>query len=1193
MRRVTVAVLALAVMGVLSPSHGQTPIRNWLVSGGFSGTNPDSMLDARYFPEEPGLVPVPGEAAPAGASPWQLVQADERGVVDLRRVPLPRHQSAVAYAVSYVYHPTATEALLLVGSDDGVAVWLNGVRVLRRPVYRGLGLDQDRVPVRLEQGWNHLVVKVFNGSGGFGYAVRLVDASGKDLPELVSVAEPPAALAAGKPAAPVALIKAELTPVASYLAGKPRVRLNVAVELATLLPAFEPGEVSLVVAGQKVQTRPLKAQLRNAVTFDLAHDNVRRLLGSGDKLVLEATVGGRKAERVFTVQPLEFLTDLFAQPDLPSPLRSCGERMTKVRENLRWAQVFSKGFQAPSGEFWRDLSLALLDGDLARFRSMLDEQAKRYAPLAKELKQNTIHLVGNAHIDMAWLWRYDPETIEVCRSTFASALNFAKEYPDFVYVQSQAQAYWWMEQRYPELFEEIRRAYQQGHWVPVGGMWVEPDLNLPSGEALARQILYGKRYFLQKLGADVVVGYNPDTFGYCWTLPQLYRKAGFKYFVTQKLRWNDTNPWEHDAFWWEAPDGSRVLALIPYGYTHDADPDAMAQEFVRFQGITGLKDHLVLYGVGNHGGGPTRQNLARIRYAQGLDVYPVVRHDDIQTVMEKIEQDPAARSLPVIRDELYLEYHRGTYTTQASIKKRNRRSEILMEEAEKLAVVSGIPYPSDELWECWRRVLLNQFHDILPGSAIPAAYEDAHRDYDFVEQSGKAIVARGLAALAAKVNTQGSGTPVLVFNPLSWTRTDIVVLDDPRLVQAGRVVDGAGKPVLSQVVGKKLYFLAEDVPALGYKVFWVRSGGPLAARTGLSVGPTTLENRKIRVEINPRNGNLKRVFDKAAGREVLSPGAEGNVLQAFGDLPDQYDAWNIGYTGEKWLVEDVEKIEIVDRGPLRASIRVVRKWRDSRFEQLYVLYAHSPRLDIETRADWHAEHVLLKALFPVNVQTDAVIYEIPYGTIARTNRPKTSVEKAKHEVPGHKFVDMSDGRWGVALLNDCKYGFDARNDSLRITLLRSPRTPVPIDAGPDYVPPLADQGSHEFTYSLYPHRGGYVDGGVARAGYELNYPMLVWATDAHTGDLPPSFGFVEELPENVFLTAVKKAEDAHHWILRMYELAGRHTTFSLRWHLPFAAAWEADLMEHARVKLPQEGEAVVVAMNPYEIKTILLERAQR
>ncbi len=1187
-RRFSGALLALLL--VVSSAVAQTPVESWLVSGGFTGVNPDSMLDTHFFPGEPGLVPTEGEGAPPGGSAWQVVRADEQGKVDLRQVPLPRHTQTVVYAVSYLFAPEPKEALMLVGSDDGVAIWLNGRRVLRRVVYRGLRLDQDTVRVRLEQGWNHLLLKVFNGGGGFGFAVRFTDLSGNPLTGLTTVALPPAKFAGEKVVPPVALVNVEFAPEVRQTRRGPRMEMRVTAELVTLLDQPKAGKCALLVGGKKVRTVSLKAQLRNRVEYKLTHDELRRLVRSGKGLALQIAIAGKKVERTLEYEPIQLLTDALTSPTAPADLRVLGDRVVRVRENLRWAEFFSPAFKGPGADFWRELATVFLDGDLKRFGRMLEEQSKRYEPLARDLKRNTIHLAGNAHIDMAWLWRYDPETIEVCRSTFASAVDFARKYADFVYVQSQAQAYWWMEQRYPELFEEMRRAYQEGHWFPVGGMWVEPDLNLPSGESLVRQILYGKRYFLQKFGADIVVGYNPDTFGYCWTLPQIYRKAGFKYFITQKLRWNDTTPWEHDAFWWEAPDGSRLLALIPYGYVHSADPERMAREFKRFQEITGLKDHLVLYGVGNHGGGPTRQNLRRIRYAQDLDVYPVVKHDNLRTVMEAIESDPASKSLPVIRDELYLQYHRGTYTTHAAIKKRNRLSEILLEEAEKLSVLSGIPYPTEELWECWRRVLLNQFHDILPGSAIPAVYVDAHRDYDYVEQTGKAIVEKGLTALAAKVETRGKGTPVLVFNPLSWERTDVVVLDDPELARKGRVVDARGKPVLSQVSGNRLLFLAEDVPALGYKVFWVRSGGPLSVRTGLRIAENVLENRFLRVEINPANGNLRRVYDRVRHREVLAPGTEGNVLQAFGDLPDHYDAWNIQYTGEKWLVEDVESVRIVERGPLRASIRVVRTWRDSRFEQTYVLYAHSPRLDVENEVDWHAQHVLLKALFPVNVQTEAAVFEIPYGTIARTTHPKTAEEKAKFEVSGHKFVDMSDGTWGVALLNDCKYGFDVRGDSLRITLLRSPRTPRPIDAGPDYEAPFADQGRHEFVYSLYPHKETFVTGGVARRAYELNYPLLARAVDPHAGGLPPAKGFVEGVPENVILTTVKKAEGAPHLIVRLYELAGRHTTFQLRWGLPFAAAWEADLMEHAKVRLPKFGDSVRLTLKPYEIKTLLLEK---
>ena len=1189
MRRAKFLGLAWLLLG--SALWAQTPITQWVVMGGFEASKPESLIDSTLVPGEPNLMPAPGDPVPGLETTWQAVEASSTGEVDLWKVQLPRHENTVVYAVSYVYSPREADVTLRIGSDDGIAVWVNGNRVHRNIVRRGYVLDEDKARAHLKAGWNHVLVKVFNGVHGFAYGIRVTDANGGDVLGLLSVAYPPASLAGRETGKTATLANVRLEPRVGQRKGRTTLGLKI---VATAVYLGEPpvprARMTLSVPGVGTKTTTIPAKLAGDGTFRLSAREVLQLLRSGQVTLSVEYKGHGKAERTVNYAASQFLNDLFARTDLPEALRELGDQYRRVHSDMNWAEIFTDGKQKTDPRFPTEVATALLEGRFRDVESRLESVQERLKPLAQKLKQNTIHLAGHAHIDMAWLWRYDPETIEVCRSTFASALSFAREYPDFVYVQSSAQAYAWMEERYPELFEQIRKAYQEGHWFPIGGMWVEPDLNLPSGESLVRQILYGKRYFMQKFGIDIRVGFNPDTFGYSWTLPQIYRKAGFKYFVTQKLRWNDTTPWEQDAFWWEGPDGSRVLTLIPYGYVHTADPRRMAKEFVRFQKITGLKDHLVLYGVGNHGGGPTRRHLRNIRAAQSVDVYPVVKQDNVLSTMEAIEADPASQKLPVIRDELYLQYHRGTYTTHAKIKKRNRQSEIMMDEAEKLAVISGMPYPSEKLLAAWRKVMLNQFHDILPGSAIPPVYEDANRDYDFVEKTARGIIRSGLEKLASQVDTRGKGTPVLVFNPLSWTRTGVVRLEDAHLAKLGRVVDAKGKPMLSQVKGTVLLFLAEDVPALGYKVFWVRKGGPVKVHTGLSVSKTALENRFLRAEIDPRTGNLKRVVDKVNHREILTPGKEGNVLQALGDLPDQYDAWNIQYTGKKWLVDDVEKIEVVDRGQLRAALRVVRRWRNSRFEQTYVLYAHSPRLDVETHADWHAHHVLLKALFPLNVETDVAVYEIPYGTIARTTHPKTPAEKAKFEVPGHKFVDMSDGTWGVALLNDCKYGFDAHDDSLRMTLLRSPKTPRPLHAPANYEAPFADQGEHWFNYAILPHKGKYAEGRVVQAGYEFNVPLLSLVAEKHRGTLPPSKGYVGETPVNVIVSVLKKAEENDNLVLRLYETAGRRTEFSLAVAFPFKNAWEADLLEHADVLLPKTGQKIQLTLQPYEIKTVVLEK---
>lgn len=629
---------------------------------------------------------------------------------------------------------------------------------------------------------------------------------------------------------------------------------------------------------------------------------------------------------------------------------------------------------------------------LRRYRTLYSADAER-------IRRDTLHLVGNSHIDAAWLWRWG-ETVGVVRDTWSSVLEIARRFPGFVYAQSSAQYYEWMEERAPELFQRLGAAVDSGVWVPVGGWWVEADQNLPSGEALVRQGLYGQRYFKSRFGRYARVAWTPDSFGYAWTLPQILRGQGFEFFVTQKLRWNDSTAFPFDVFRWEAPDGTWILTYIPYRYNDDLEPRRLVRELKEFKAKTGGLGHqLVLYGVGDHGGGPTLEMLERWQELRRVETFPAMRHTSPEAALERIRG--ASAEFPSWRDELYLEYHRGTYTTHGDVKKRNRGLEAKLEGAEKLAVVSGIPYPRAELEGAWKRVLFNQFHDILPGTSIPEVYADAHASYDEADQLLDGVIARATGALSIP-GAPGSFT---VFNPLSAARGGRVEIPGAAVAQvAARPVhvvdeDGARYPVEEDERGG-LFFSAPEVPGLGFRTFRLAPGRVPAPRE-LRAGATWIENDVLRVTFSPATGEITSLYDKRARREVLERGGRGNRIQVFGDRPAVWDAWNIGYTGEEWTVREVALFR-TEADPAAARAFLGRRFGASRFDQVLVLRPGSPVLEIEHVVDWREEHKLAKLAFPVAVRADSAAFEIPYGVIRRSTRPRTPAERAKWEVSGQR-----------------------------------------------------------------------------------------------------------------------------------------------------------------------------------------------
>ena len=618
----------------------------------------------------------------------------------------------------------------------------------------------------------------------------------------------------------------------------------------------------------------------------------------------------------------------------------------------------------------------------------------------------------------------------------------------------------------------------------------------------------------------------------------------------------------------------------------------MADYLGEFERKAHYPEMMFLYGVGDHGGGPTREMLETARRWQQPDaIYPRLELGKAEPYLDQLAAAAPQAHFPTWDSELYLEYHRGTFTTQAETKKANRRNEVLLLEAEKfssLASLYGRPYPQADLTEAWKKVLFNQFHDIMAGSGIHALYVDAARDHAQVTREGGHQLRLALAELAAHARTTGPGVAVVVFNPLSWARTGVVEVEAQFDRPAGAVEVQApsgdtmlseSKPLDRATHRVSVRFVAQDVPALGYAVFHLL---PVAREkllpSPLTASADTLENEFLRVRVDPATGCITSLFDKAHKLEALGPGACGNLLQTFVDKPKAWDAWNIDADFEKqqWDLTQPVEVKLVESGPVRAVVRVVKKFQQSTFTQDITLYAHVPRVDVHMSADWHEQHILLKVAFPVAAHSDFATFEIPYGSIQRPTTRNTPAEKAQFEVPALRWADLSDARGGLSLLNDSKYGYDAKANVLRLSLLRSPVWPDPT----------ADQGFHRFTYSLYPHAGSWKEAGTVRQGYELNTPLLAVTAAPHPGPLPAAFSFAALGPGNLVLTAVKKAEDDAGLIFRFYEFAGRKS--EARLHLPPGAvrAWETDLMEKPERELPLHQGEVTLATGPYEIKCV-------
>ncbi len=799
--------------------------------------------------------------------------------------------------------------------------------------------------------------------------------------------------------------------------------------------------------------------------------------------------------------------------------------------------------------------------------------------------------VGHAHIDVAWLWTLDQTRHKAGRS-FYNVLRLMEQFPEFRFTQSQPQLYEYVRQDYPELFAAIRQHVQRGEWEPIGGMWVEADCNLTGPESLARQFLLGRSYFKKHFGdrAESPVLWLPDVFGYAWNLPQLMKEAGLTYFFTIKIGWSQYNRLPYDSFWWQGLDGSKVLthfsptkdpgSAFASTYNAAATPGHVFSTWTNFQQKDGGKPGqtpplLMSYGYGNGGGGPTREMQENLQQLASFPSAPRVHCGKVIDFFRALEES-VGDQLPTWNGELYLEYHRGTYTTQARNKRANRKSEFLLHDAEFLATLAltmdgNYTYPRDLLQRAWELVCLNQFHDILPGSSIGAVYEESLEQYTEVANLGQRVRADALEAISEVI-----GAKLLAVNPTAFLRREILfVPGEPQRDQ------NASKRV-QMVSGGYLLDTGELPP---YSVTPLKT---LVHDDDVALEPVRatkyhLENDLLRVEF-ASNGDIERIWDKRCSRDILPDGQIANQFQAFEDRPKTPDAWEIDifYDDRVWFAEAAHAVDVIEDGPLRGTLEIRRRIFNSEIIQHISLVRNSARIDFKTQVDWYERHTLLKVAFPVDVLSTVATYEIQWGNVERPTHRNTSWDWARFETCAQKWVDLSEGDYGVSLLNDCKYGHDIWENVIRLTLLRGPTDPDPE----------ADLGAHTFTYSLLPHTGPWGKQTLAEA-YALNDPPFVFDKG---GEPPPDpankqwagVSLVMVDKPHIVIETVKLAEDGRGIIVRLYESRRRRGRFILKSAFLLAGAWRTNLLEEDQAPLAIAGHEVHAEIKPYQIMTLRL-----
>ncbi|TYP73245.1 alpha-mannosidase [Paenibacillus methanolicus] len=820
---------------------------------------------------------------------------------------------------------------------------------------------------------------------------------------------------------------------------------------------------------------------------------------------------------------------------------------------------------------------------------------------AADKQGTTIIATGHSHLDLAYLWPAK-ESVRKTGRTFSNMLRLLERYPDFHFAQSQPAQYEYAKKHYPDLYDQIKRYVGEGRWQLVGGMYVEPDCNLTSGESLVRQIQYGQRFYMDEFGKHADICWLPDTFGYSAALPQLLAKSGYRYFYTCKLNYNSVNELPFHSFRWEGLDGSTIIGTLDaFGsYNGQMNLTELTGGIDRFKrkGHDGALLHV--FGHGDGGGGVDAGMIERAKRYDKLPGMPAVKLGKAEDFFNQIES--ANPSFPHWCGELYFEWHQGTFTSQARVKKDNRRSEERLRDAELLGVLAGrIDRERFELLdEAWRLVLFNQFHDILPGTSQAETFLEAERDYGRVREIVDRLDAEAALSLVRRhsrrepssdADKQDGRGSFIVLNTLSFPRTGWAFLpsvpEDPFLI----VDASTGEEAMYDMgADGSVMIEAKDIPSVGFKRYEIRQGERNIPSDDVLVrvedGCLVLENEYLRVRIRRQDGTIERIYDKSMDRDVLRVGGmAGNTLELFDELYDFYDAWNIAGESLKHGIPllELDAIDILEQSSAAQAVRIVRSFRSSRIQQTIRLRRGSRELEFETEVDWQEERAMLKAGFELDIHADKATYDAAFGNVERSTRTNTSWERAQYEVPAHQWADVSEANYGAALLNDCKYGYDCKHGKLRITLLKSAK----------YPDDTADLGKHAFRYALFCHEGDWRTAKVDEAGQCFNVPLRIIPVQGRDGMVSDEKSFLQLSATGIFLSALKfvqtQAGEPASIIIRLYENQGARRAADIRWAgNPIREVHECDLLEQDKTPTASGPQSFQTAFLPYEVKTFRL-----
>jgi alpha-mannosidase len=773
----------------------------------------------------------------------------------------------------------------------------------------------------------------------------------------------------------------------------------------------------------------------------------------------------------------------------------------------------------------------------------------------------TMYAFGHAHIDVAWLWPL-AETERKCVRTFAAQLALMEQYPEYVFLQSQPHLYWMVKTHYPGLYERIKAAIADGQFLPEGGMWIEADTNISGGESLIRQFIHGKRFFRDEFGVECELMWLPDVFGYSGAMPQIMVGCGIKYFSTQKIFWayNDADPFPYNTFWWEGIDGSEILVHLHNNYNSRTNPESVIERWKERVQKEGFSTRLMPFGWGDGGGGPTRNHLEFARRLRDLEGAPSVVIASPLEYFRDQERKPVPKRYV---GELYFQAHRGTYTSQAKTKRGNRQSEFALREAEMWGVAAqahnGFSYPMGTMDKAWKKVLLNQFHDIIPGSSIQRVYEEAEADYAQVIATANDVAVQAASSLTEPAQA------VTVLNSLSWTRNALIPLP-----QAYRgATDPAGNVLPSQVIDGTTH-VEVALPPCGWTTLRPADGGPTT--NTLRVTERSIENDLLHIELNGA-GEIASILEIGTGRDWAAGAC--NSIRMYKDVPTNWDAWDLDSLYETMPVEldrDAQ-IQVLASGPLVGKLRVTRRLHNSTMTQEIVLRRGSRRIDFHTVIDWQESHKLIKVNFPVTVHANEAVHEIQFGHLRRPNHKSRPFDADRFEVSQHKWTALVEANRGCAVLNDCKYGVNVIDNSINLTLLKSALAPDMF----------ADKGRQEFTYAFHAWEGSFYESPIVREAYDLNCPILT--VDGAAGE----HSLLSLDAPNVVVETVKPAEDGSgDVIVRIYECKCTATDCTLSTALPVARATQTDMLENPQERLAARGSQITLNFRPFEIKTVRL-----